>query len=135
MCCERSLVGRYRISNANISKTKNVFKLLKTPSCRASRVLLGNVFKSGKILKRIGEKTIFTKKNDIFHFLTLFRGKIGPNEGRIIMYAKFPIECAYFQVSRSHITRKRRFKYLHYFNRYINQSNIRILGYFFWSKL
>ena len=66
MCCERSLVDSYRISNANISKTKNVFKLLKTPSCRALRVLLGNVFKSGKILKRIGEKTIFTKKKMSF---------------------------------------------------------------------
>ena len=53
---------QHRNSGADISKTKNVFKLLKTPSCRALRVLLGNVFKSGKILKRIVEKTIFTKK-------------------------------------------------------------------------
>ena len=43
MSCECSLVDLLRFSNADISKTKDLFKLLKTPSCRALKFLLGNV--------------------------------------------------------------------------------------------
>ena len=72
MLCERSLVDLLRYSNADISKTKELFKLLKTPSCRALKVLLGSVKTSEESSEIIGETFMFTKKKTQFQLFTPF---------------------------------------------------------------
>ena len=72
MLCECSLVGLLRFSNADILKTKDLFKLPKTPSCRALKVLLGNVKTSEESSEIIGETFMFTKKKTHFQLFTPF---------------------------------------------------------------
>ena len=72
MSCECSLVDLLRFSNADISKTRDLFKLLKTPSCRTLKVLLENVKTSEESSEIIGEIFMFTKKKTHFQLFTPF---------------------------------------------------------------